>query len=64
MLTGRPNYGFDTEDRKVYLAWLRKTLVAYGTMVLFGITLVAVQAMTHTANVAEFAGTAVAIMGP
>jgi hypothetical protein len=33
-------------------------------MVLFAIALVAVQAMTHTAKVAEFAATAVAMTGP
>jgi hypothetical protein len=39
----RQSYGFDSEDRKVYLAWLRSTIVAYGAMVIFGIALVAVQ---------------------
>jgi hypothetical protein len=58
------NYGINTEDRKVYLAWLRSTIVAYGAMVIFGIALVAVQAMTHTASTVEFAASAVTMTGP
>jgi len=60
----RQSYGIDTEDRKVYLAWLRSTIVAYGAMVIFGIALVAVQAMTGTANTVEFAATAVTMTEP
>jgi hypothetical protein len=60
----RQSYGIGTEDRKVYLAWLRSTIVVYGAMVIFGIALVAVQAMTGTANTVEFAGTAVTMTGP
>ena len=60
----RQSYGIDTEDRKVYLAWLRSTIVAYGAMVIFGIALVAVQAMTGTANTVEFAATAITMTGP
>ena len=58
------SYGIDTEDRKVYLAWLRSTIVAYGAMIIFGIALVAVQAMTGTANTVEFPATAVTMTGP
>jgi len=57
-------YGFDAEDRKVYAAWLRRTLLTYGAIVLFGISLVAIQAMTHTGNIVEFAGYATAMVGP
>jgi hypothetical protein len=60
----RQNYVFDAEDRKAYVVWLRRTLMAYGAMVLLAIALVAVQAMTHTGKVAEFAATAVAMTGP
>ena len=64
MPTRRPSYGFDAEDCKVYSAWLRNTIVAYGAMVLFGIALVAAQAMTRTANTGEFAASAVTVTGP
>jgi hypothetical protein len=60
----RQTYGFDAEDRKVYSAWLRRTIAAYGAMVMFGIALVTVQAMTGTANPVEFAATAVTMTGP
>jgi hypothetical protein len=60
----RQSYGIDTEDRKVYLAWLRSTIIAYGAMVIFGIALVAVQATTRTASTVEFAATAVTMTGP
>lgn len=59
----RHSYGSDTEDRKVYLAWLRSTIVLYGAIVIFGIALVAVQAMTRTANPVEFGATAVTMTG-
>jgi len=64
MLMRRPNYRFNAEDRKVYSAWLWRTLMAYGAIVLFAIALVTVQAMTHAANVAEFAAAAVPVTGP
>jgi hypothetical protein len=56
----------DTMPRiaRVYVAWLQRTLIAYGAMVLFGIALVAVQATTQTMNIAEFAEAAVSITGP
>jgi hypothetical protein len=60
----RQNCEFDAEDRKVYDAWLRRTLVTYGALVLFGIALVALQATTQTANIAEFAAAAVSMTGP
>jgi hypothetical protein len=60
----RQCYGYDAEDRKVYVAWLQRTLIAYGAMVLFGVALVAVQATTQTTNIAEFAEAAVSITGP
>ncbi len=58
------NYPFNAEDRKVYNAWLRGTLAAYGAVVLCGIALVLVQAMTQTTNVAEFMTTSVALAAP
>jgi len=63
MSTRRQSYVFDAEDRKVYSAWLRSTIVAYGALVIFGIALVTVQAMTRTANTVEFAATAVTTTG-
>jgi hypothetical protein len=60
----RPSYGFDTDDRKVYFVWLRSTVAVYGAMVLFGVALIAVQAMTRTANTVEFAASAVTMTGP
>jgi uncharacterized membrane protein len=63
-MTMHRSHEIDTEDRKVYLAWLRSTIVAYGAMVIFGIALVAVQATTRTANTVEFAATAVTMIGP
>jgi hypothetical protein len=60
----RPNYRFDAEDRNAYVLSLRRTLVAYGAMVLFAIALVTVQATSDAANVAEFASIAVAATGP
>jgi hypothetical protein len=58
------SYAFDAEDRKVYSAWLRRTIVAYGAMVMFAMALVAVQAMTRTANNIELATTAANMTGP
>jgi hypothetical protein len=55
---------FDAEDRKVYAAWLRKTLAAYGAAILFGITLVGVQSNGHMTNVAMYMGDAVAQASP
>jgi hypothetical protein len=64
MSARRQSYAFDAEDRKVYAAWLRSTIVAYGAVVAFGIALVAVQAMTRATSTAEFAATAVTMTGP
>lgn len=58
------NREFEAEDRKVYFAWLRKTLIAYGALVLFGMAIVAVQSTMHIANVAEFAATDIPMTGP
>jgi hypothetical protein len=58
------NDKFNAEDRKVYNAWLRGTVAAYAAVVLCGIALVLVQAMTQTMNVAEFMTTAVALTAP
>lgn len=60
----RPKYEFDVEDQQTYAMWLRRTVAAYGVMVLFALALVTVQAATHTTNVAEFASIAVAVTGP
>jgi hypothetical protein len=57
MPTRRQSHGIDAEDRKVYFAWLRSTIVAYGATVIFGIALVAAQAMTRTTSTVEFAAT-------
>jgi hypothetical protein len=49
----RPNC-LDAEDQKVYTAWLRKTVIAYGTLILIGTAVLAVQATKHTTDVAGF----------
>jgi hypothetical protein len=40
----RGNYKFEAEDEKVYAAWLRRTLVAYGVLVLISISVVTIHA--------------------
>jgi hypothetical protein len=50
----RPIVKFDAEDHKVYAAWVRRTLIAYGALILVGTAMLAVQATKHTKNVAEF----------
>jgi hypothetical protein len=60
----RPNYEFDAEDQQTYVVWLRRTLMVYGAAVLFAVALVTVQAMTHAANVAEFAAATIPVTGP
>lgn len=60
----RPNYRFDAEHRNASVLWLRRTLVAYGAMVLFAIAVVTIQATTDAANVGEFASIAAAVTGP
>ena len=60
----RLKYEFDAEDQQTYVVGLRRTATAYGAVVLFVIALVAVQAMTHAANVAEFAAAAIPMTGP
>jgi hypothetical protein len=48
----RPNNKFDAEDRKVYTAWLRKTLIVYGVLILIGTVMLAAQAAKPTASAA------------
>ena len=55
---------FDVEDRKVYADWLRKTLSAYGAVILLGMALVTVQSSAHMTNVAMYMGDAVAQASP
>jgi hypothetical protein len=64
MNTLSTNCAFNAEDRKVYSAWLRATLAAYGAVVLCGIAAVAFLAIASTPNVAEFLSTAVALASP
>jgi hypothetical protein len=59
----RPKYVLDAEDQQTYVVWFRRTLIAYGAMILFAVALVTVQATTHAANVAESAA-AVLVTGP
>jgi hypothetical protein len=49
----RGNYKFDAEDEKVYTAWLRRTLVAYGVLILIGISVLTIHA-ARGPNLAEF----------
>jgi hypothetical protein len=55
---------FNAEDRKVYISWLRGTLVAYGAAVLCGIAAIAVQVAVNAPNAAEFMNTAIALASP
>ncbi len=64
MQTQHPKRGFDAEDEKTYVAWLRRAIMAYGAVVLVAAAVVTVQAMTHATNVAEFAAAAVTMTGP
>lgn len=64
MTMQRPHDAFDAEDRKVYTAWLRKTLAVYGAVILFGIALVGAQSNGHMTNVAMYMGDAVAQASP
>jgi hypothetical protein len=40
----------DADDRKAYGDWLRRTVVAYVALVLFGVAVFILQAMTHPAE--------------
>jgi hypothetical protein len=51
----RANYELDAEDRKVYAAWLRRMLVAYGATAIMILAVVAVQTATRATNVTEVA---------
>jgi hypothetical protein len=59
-----PNRAFDAEDRKVYAAWLRKTLALYGAVILFGIVLVGMQSANHMTNIAMYMGDAISQAAP
>jgi hypothetical protein len=59
-----PHQMLDAEDRKIYAAWLRKTLAAYGAAILFGMALVGFQSNGHMINVAMYMGDAVAQASP
>jgi hypothetical protein len=54
----------NTGDQKVYAARMPKTVAVYGAVVLFGIGLIAVQTVMHTANVAMLMGEAVTQAAP
>ena len=64
MPTQLPHRVLNAEDRKVYTAWLQKTLAAYGALVLFGIGLVAVQATTQSENIAMYMADAISQAAP
>jgi hypothetical protein len=64
MPTQRPHQILDAEDRKVYAAWLRKTLAAYGAAILFGMALIGFQSNGHMTNIAMYMGDAVAQASP
>jgi hypothetical protein len=59
-----PYHAFDAEDRKVYAAWLRRTLAVYGAVILFGIALVGISSTTDMMNVAMYMGDAVTQAAP
>jgi hypothetical protein len=47
------NRNFTADDRKVYDAWMRRTVFAYVALVLFGVALAAALAMTKASIIAE-----------
>jgi hypothetical protein len=58
------NRNFTAADRKVYDAWMRRTVFAYVTLVLFGVALVAARAMTKASIVAEIDAGAIGKAAP
>jgi hypothetical protein len=64
MNTLSANCPFNAEDRRVYGAWLRGALAAYGAVVLCGVAAVAFLATANTPNIAEFLTIAVALASP
>jgi hypothetical protein len=52
---------FDAEDRRVYAAWLRRTVLVYGALVLLGMGVVTFLAVTYPDGAGEFAFDAGAI---
>jgi hypothetical protein len=55
---------FDADDRKVYTAWLGKTVAAYVALVLCFAAVVTVQAMMHTPNVSMLLADSVSQASP
>jgi hypothetical protein len=58
------NPNFTADDRKVYEAWMRRTVFAYVALVLFGVALVAALAVTKASIVAEIDGGAIGMAAP
>jgi hypothetical protein len=58
------NRNFTADDRKVYDAWMRRTVFAYVALVLIGVALVAALAMTKASSVAEIDPAAIGMVAP
>jgi hypothetical protein len=52
------------DDRKVYRAWLRRTVFVYGALMLSGVGVVATLAMTNADRVAKFDAGAIGMAFP
>jgi hypothetical protein len=55
---------FSDEDRKTYHAWLRRTALGYGALILLGIGVVATLALTNADSVAKFDPGAIGMTAP
>ena len=55
---------FDTDDVKVYRAWLRRTLAVYAGMLMLGAATIAAFALTEGPNSARFLATALSLSAP
>ena len=64
MPTQLPPRIFNAEDHQDYATWLQRTLLAYGTVVLLGIGLIVVQAMTQSENVTTYMADAISQAAP
>jgi hypothetical protein len=55
---------FDTDDVKLYKAWLRRTLAVYAGILLLGAATIAAFALTEGPNSARFFASALSLSAP
>jgi hypothetical protein len=55
---------FDTDDVKVYKAWLRRTVAVYAGILLLGAATIAAFALTQGPNSTRFLATALSLSAP